>query len=98
MIAAVRRVLGRQSAQPLPLEILESSADCIVCVDQTGMVVLANPAAARVFECAPDELVASRLRASYLRCNGMKASAGSSGFMAKSPNATPARRAASASR
>ena len=57
LIAAVRRVLGRQSAQPLPLEILESSADCIVCVDQTGMVVLANPAAARVFECAPDELV-----------------------------------------
>src|SRR6185436_6173098 len=37
--------------------VVQSSTDCIVCIDEAGIIKTANPAASRLFKCAAYELV-----------------------------------------
>ena len=37
--------------------VVQSSTDCIVCIDEAGIIKTANPAASRLFDCATYELI-----------------------------------------
>jgi PAS domain S-box-containing protein len=37
--------------------VVQSSTDCIVCIDEAGIIKTANPAASQLFGCAVYELV-----------------------------------------
>ena len=54
---AVTYALGMRRRDALLRSIVHSSIDCIVCVDETGTIQTANPAAARLFACTSRELV-----------------------------------------
>lgn len=72
-LAATLRALDRQTRRALTYglglrrrdallkSVVHSSADCIVCIDERGTVRTANPAAARLFGCANDDLVGESL-------------------------------------
>jgi diguanylate cyclase (GGDEF)-like protein/PAS domain S-box-containing protein len=49
--------LGMRRRDALLKSIVQSSTDCIVCVDENGIIKTANPAAARLFDCAAYDLV-----------------------------------------
>ncbi len=49
--------LGMKRRDALLKSIVQSSTDCIVCIDDTGLIKTANPAAARLFACATSDLI-----------------------------------------
>jgi diguanylate cyclase (GGDEF)-like protein/PAS domain S-box-containing protein len=49
--------LGLRRKDALLKSIVQSSTDCIVCVDENGIIKTANPAATRLFDCAAYDLV-----------------------------------------
>ncbi len=54
---AMSYALGMRRRDALLRSIVHSSTDCIVCVDQDGLIQTANPAAARLFGCASSDLI-----------------------------------------
>ncbi|MGH8251794.1 MAG: EAL domain-containing protein [Steroidobacteraceae bacterium] len=54
---AMTYALGMRRRDALLRSIVHSSSDCIVCVDQQGLIQTANPAAARLFGCSAGNLV-----------------------------------------
>jgi len=54
---AMTYALGMRRRDALLKSIVHSSTDCIVCVDEAGLIQTANPAAARLFACDALELV-----------------------------------------
>jgi diguanylate cyclase (GGDEF)-like protein/PAS domain S-box-containing protein len=49
--------LGMRRRDALLKSIVHSSTDCIVCIDEAGIIKTANPAAARLFDCPVHELI-----------------------------------------
>jgi diguanylate cyclase (GGDEF)-like protein/PAS domain S-box-containing protein len=49
--------LGLRRREALLKSIVQSSTDCIVCIDENGVIKTANPAASRLFDCAAYDLV-----------------------------------------
>jgi diguanylate cyclase (GGDEF)-like protein/PAS domain S-box-containing protein len=49
--------LGMRRRDALLKSVVQSSTDCIVCVDEAGIIRTANPAASRLFNCAAYELI-----------------------------------------
>jgi diguanylate cyclase (GGDEF)-like protein/PAS domain S-box-containing protein len=56
---ALAYALGMRRRDALLKSIVQSSTDCIVCVDEAGIIKTANPAASRLFDCPVYELVDS---------------------------------------
>ncbi len=54
---ALSYALGMRRRDALLKSVVQSSTDCIVCVDEAGIIKTANPAASRLFGCAIYELV-----------------------------------------
>jgi diguanylate cyclase (GGDEF)-like protein/PAS domain S-box-containing protein len=54
---AVAFALGMRRRDALLKSIVQSSTDCILCVDEAGTIQIANPAASRLFDCPAYELV-----------------------------------------
>ena len=54
---AVAYALGMRRRDALLKSIVQSSTDCIVCVDEAGIIKTVNPAASRLFGCPAYELV-----------------------------------------
>ncbi|MCI0437391.1 MAG: PAS domain S-box protein, partial [Gemmatimonadetes bacterium] len=54
---AVTYALGMRRREALLRSIVHSSTDCIVCIDEVGLIQTANPAAARLFACPVGDLV-----------------------------------------
>jgi diguanylate cyclase (GGDEF)-like protein len=55
-LRALAYALGLRRRDALLKSIVDSSSDCIVCIDARGSIRTANPAAARLFACEPREL------------------------------------------
>ncbi len=49
--------LGMRRREALLKSIVQSSTDCIVCIDENGIIKTANPAASRLFDCAAYDLL-----------------------------------------
>ena len=49
--------LGMRRRDALLKSVVQSSTDCIVCIDEAGIIKTANPAASRLFNCAAYELL-----------------------------------------
>lgn len=54
---ALTYALGLRRRDALLKGIVQSSTDCMVCVDEEGIIRTANPAASRLFDCPAYELV-----------------------------------------
>jgi len=54
---ALAYALGMRRREALLKSIVQSSTDCIVCVDESGIIKTANPAASKLFGCAAYELI-----------------------------------------
>ena len=54
---ALSYALGMRRRDALLKSVVQSSTDCIVCVDEAGIIKTANPAAGRLFGCAIYELI-----------------------------------------
>jgi len=54
---ALSYALGMRRRDALLKSVVQSSTDCIVCVDESGIIKTANPAASRLFGCATYELI-----------------------------------------
>ena len=54
---ALSYALGMRKRDALLKSVVQSSTDCIVCVDEAGIIKTANPAASRLFGCAAYELI-----------------------------------------
>jgi diguanylate cyclase (GGDEF)-like protein/PAS domain S-box-containing protein len=54
---ALSYALGMRRRDALLKSVVHSSTDCIVCVDEAGIIKTANPAASRLFGCAMYELI-----------------------------------------
>jgi diguanylate cyclase (GGDEF)-like protein/PAS domain S-box-containing protein len=54
---ALAYALGMRQRDALLKSIVQSSTDCIVCVDEAGIIKTANPAAARLFDCPVYQLI-----------------------------------------
>jgi diguanylate cyclase (GGDEF)-like protein/PAS domain S-box-containing protein len=54
---AVTFAIGMRRRDALLKSVVQSSTDCIVCVDEAGIIKTANPAASRLFRCAAYELI-----------------------------------------
>ena len=54
---ALSYALGMRRRDALLKSVVQSSTDCIVCVDEAGIIKTANPAASRLFGCAVYELI-----------------------------------------
>jgi diguanylate cyclase (GGDEF)-like protein/PAS domain S-box-containing protein len=54
---ALGNTLGRQRRDALLENIVQSSTDCIVSMDASGIIKTANPAASRLFNCPANELI-----------------------------------------
>jgi diguanylate cyclase (GGDEF)-like protein/PAS domain S-box-containing protein len=54
---AIAFSLGMRRRDALLKSVVQSSTDCIVCIDEAGIIKTANPAAARMFNCAAYELI-----------------------------------------
>jgi diguanylate cyclase (GGDEF)-like protein/PAS domain S-box-containing protein len=57
LLRALAYALGMRRRDALLKSIVQSSTDCIVCVDEGGIIRTANPAASRLFDCPAYELV-----------------------------------------
>lgn len=55
-LRALAHALGIRRRDALLRSIVESSSDCIVCIDDQGRIQTSNAAAARLFECEPGAL------------------------------------------
>ena len=58
---ALAYAVGMRRRDALLMSIVQSSNDCIMCVDETGVIKMANPAASRLFGCAGDDLLDERI-------------------------------------
>jgi diguanylate cyclase (GGDEF)-like protein/PAS domain S-box-containing protein len=56
-LRALSYALGMRRRDALLKSVVQSSTDCIVCVDEAGIIKTANPAAGRLFGCAIYELI-----------------------------------------
>jgi diguanylate cyclase (GGDEF)-like protein/PAS domain S-box-containing protein len=56
-LRALSFALGMRRRDALLKSVVQSSTDCIVCVDEAGIIKTANPAASRLFGCAMYELI-----------------------------------------
>jgi diguanylate cyclase (GGDEF)-like protein/PAS domain S-box-containing protein len=54
---AISYALGMRRRDALLKSVVQSSTDCIVCIDDDGIIKTANPAASRLFDCAAYDLV-----------------------------------------
>ena len=54
---ALSFALGMRRRDALLKSVVQSSTDCIVCIDERGIIRTANPAASRLFDCPAYELV-----------------------------------------
>jgi diguanylate cyclase (GGDEF)-like protein/PAS domain S-box-containing protein len=54
---AVAYGMGLRRRDALLKNIVQSSTDCIICVDEAGTIQIVNPAASRLFDCPAYELV-----------------------------------------
>jgi diguanylate cyclase (GGDEF)-like protein/PAS domain S-box-containing protein len=54
---AMSYALGMRRRDALLKSVVQSSTDCIVCIDEAGIVKTANPAASRLFHCAAYDLI-----------------------------------------
>jgi diguanylate cyclase (GGDEF)-like protein/PAS domain S-box-containing protein len=54
---ALAYALGMRRRDALLKSVVQSSTDCIVCVDEAGIIKTANPAASRLFGCGVYELI-----------------------------------------
>jgi len=54
---ALSYALGMRRRDALLKSVVQSSTDCIVCIDEAGIIKTANPAASRLFDCATYELI-----------------------------------------
>jgi diguanylate cyclase (GGDEF)-like protein/PAS domain S-box-containing protein len=54
---AITYALGMRRRDALLKSIVHSSIDCIVCIDEKGVIKTANPAASRLFGCPAAELI-----------------------------------------
>ena len=54
---AISYALGMRRRDALLKSVVHSSTDCILCVDEAGIIKTANPAASKLFNCAAYELV-----------------------------------------
>jgi diguanylate cyclase (GGDEF)-like protein/PAS domain S-box-containing protein len=54
---AISYAVGMRRRDALLKSVVQSSTDCIVCIDDNGIIKTANPAAARLFDCAAYGLV-----------------------------------------
>jgi diguanylate cyclase (GGDEF)-like protein/PAS domain S-box-containing protein len=54
---ALSYAVGMRRRDALLKSVVQSSTDCIVCIDEAGIIKTANPAASRLFACAAYELV-----------------------------------------
>jgi diguanylate cyclase (GGDEF)-like protein/PAS domain S-box-containing protein len=54
---AVSYAIGMRRRDALLKSVVQSSTDCIVCIDEAGIIKTANPAASRLFRCAAYELI-----------------------------------------
>jgi diguanylate cyclase (GGDEF)-like protein/PAS domain S-box-containing protein len=76
---ALAYAVGIKRRDALLKSVVDSSTDCIVCIDADGRIRTANPATARLFECAAEslpgrmltELVPDVLRDPHLRFDSM---------------------------
>jgi CHASE2 domain-containing sensor protein len=79
---ALSYAVGMRRRDALLKSVVQSSTDCIVCVDDDGVIRTANPAAARLFGCAAYDLVDEpiakfiTLLAGEIRANASAALAG----------------------
>lgn len=60
-LRALAYALGIRRRDALLGSIIESSTDCIVCINQSGRIEMANAAGARLFGCEPADLVGTSL-------------------------------------
>jgi diguanylate cyclase (GGDEF)-like protein/PAS domain S-box-containing protein len=56
-LRALAYALGMRRRDALLKSVVQSSTDCIVCIDEAGIIKTANPAASRLFGCAIYELI-----------------------------------------
>ena len=54
---AISYALGMRRRDALLRSVVQSSTDCILCIDETGIIKTANPAASKLFGCAAYELL-----------------------------------------
>jgi diguanylate cyclase (GGDEF)-like protein/PAS domain S-box-containing protein len=54
---AMSYALGMRRRDALLKSVVQSSTDCIVCINEAGIIKTANPAASRLFRCAAYELI-----------------------------------------
>jgi diguanylate cyclase (GGDEF)-like protein/PAS domain S-box-containing protein len=54
---ALSFAIGMRRRDALLKSVVQSSTDCIMCIDENGVIKMANPAASRLFGCAAYELV-----------------------------------------
>jgi diguanylate cyclase (GGDEF)-like protein/PAS domain S-box-containing protein len=54
---ALSYALGMRRREALLKSVVQSSTDCIVCIDEAGIIKTANPAASRLFRCAAYDLL-----------------------------------------
>jgi diguanylate cyclase (GGDEF)-like protein/PAS domain S-box-containing protein len=54
---ALAFAVGMRRRDALLKSVVQSSTDCILCIDETGVIKMANPAASRLFGCAACELL-----------------------------------------
>ena len=54
---ALSYAIGMRRRDALLKSVVQSSTDCIVCIDENGIIKTANPAASRLFGCAAYDLV-----------------------------------------
>ena len=54
---AISYALGMRRRDALLKSVVQSSTDCILCIDEAGIIKTANPAASKLFGCATYELL-----------------------------------------
>jgi diguanylate cyclase (GGDEF)-like protein/PAS domain S-box-containing protein len=54
---AISYAVGTRRRDALLKSVVQSSTDCIVCIDDNGIIKTANPAASRLFDCPAYDLV-----------------------------------------
>jgi diguanylate cyclase (GGDEF)-like protein/PAS domain S-box-containing protein len=54
---AISYAVGMRRRDALLKSVVQSSTDCIVCIDDNGIIKTANPAASRLFDCPAYDLV-----------------------------------------
>jgi len=54
---ALSFAMGMRRRDALLKSVVQSSSDCIMCIDETGVIRMANPAASKLFACPAYELV-----------------------------------------